>query len=368
MKRAPAILVVVGAVAATANATPRENRVFTNTASNGLLNSPANTVVTHPFAGGYALGRIDLSGSLTSAHASTWRSDSRIVITAPGGQSVTVQPFAAGGTFSILPFNASVYLVPGTDPAGTWAFRFYETFDDGGNAAVDARWNFTLTLTDDQPAPPASTDLGTLTAAGAARPADALAAGQVRWYRFTLPAPIVAPLRYFDLDTFGSAVTGLYPNDTVLGLYDASGMLVATDNDSGDGFTAAMSFGAGTRPGRGDGLPNNGRNGPLAAGIYFVAVVGAPSSLGPAYWQVVSTSSDTGTVALNLATNTGGACYANCDGSTIAPVLNVQDFTCFLQRYATGNSYANCDESTTAPALNVQDFTCFLQRYAAGCP
>jgi hypothetical protein len=63
-----------------------------------------------------------------------------------------------------------------------------------------------------------------------------------------------------------------------------------------------------------------------------------------------------------------GGCYPNCDESTTAPVLNVQDFTCFLQRYAAGESYANCDESTVAPVLNVQDFTCFLQSYAAGCP
>ncbi len=30
------------------------------------------------------------------------------------------------------------------------------------------------------------------------------------------------------------------------------------------------------------------------------------------------------------------ACYANCDGSTSAPVLNVADFTCFLQDFAAG--------------------------------
>jgi hypothetical protein len=64
----------------------------------------------------------------------------------------------------------------------------------------------------------------------------------------------------------------------------------------------------------------------------------------------------------------GSTCYANCDNSTTQPVLNVQDFTCFLQKYAAGDAYANCDQSTTAPVLNVQDFTCFLQRYAAGCP
>jgi hypothetical protein len=61
-------------------------------------------------------------------------------------------------------------------------------------------------------------------------------------------------------------------------------------------------------------------------------------------------------------------CYPNCDQSTVAPILNVQDFTCFLQRYAAGESYANCDNSTVAPVLNVQDFTCVLQSYAAGCP
>src|SRR3954471_18057472 len=62
------------------------------------------------------------------------------------------------------------------------------------------------------------------------------------------------------------------------------------------------------------------------------------------------------------------ACYANCDGSTAAPVLNVADFTCFLQKFAAGDPYANCDGSTAAPTLNVADFTCFLQRFAAGCP
>jgi hypothetical protein len=61
-------------------------------------------------------------------------------------------------------------------------------------------------------------------------------------------------------------------------------------------------------------------------------------------------------------------CYANCDGSTTPPVLNVQDFSCFLGKFATGDPYANCDGSTTPPVLNVQDFSCFLGKFAAGCP
>jgi len=62
-----------------------------------------------------------------------------------------------------------------------------------------------------------------------------------------------------------------------------------------------------------------------------------------------------------------GACYANCDGSTVAPILNVGDFTCFLNAYAAGQSTANCDSSTAPPVLNVSDFVCFLNAYAAGC-
>jgi hypothetical protein len=73
----------------------------------------------------------------------------------------------------------------------------------------------------------------------------------------------------------------------------------------------------------------------------------------------------------------GSVCYANCDGSTAAPVLNVDDFTCFINEYASAQTlpheqqvtaYANCDGSTIAPALNVDDFTCFINEFAQGCP
>jgi len=60
-------------------------------------------------------------------------------------------------------------------------------------------------------------------------------------------------------------------------------------------------------------------------------------------------------------------CYANCDGSTIAPILNVSDFICFQTKYAAGDTYANCDNSTIPPILNVSDFICFQTKYSAGC-
>jgi hypothetical protein len=61
-------------------------------------------------------------------------------------------------------------------------------------------------------------------------------------------------------------------------------------------------------------------------------------------------------------------CYANCDNSTAQPVLNVNDFVCYLNRYAAADPWANCDNSTAPPILNVNDFVCFLNKYAQGCP
>jgi serine protease AprX len=70
-------------------------------------------------------------------------------------------------------------------------------------------------------------------------------------------------------------------------------------------------------------------------------------------------------------------CYANCDQSTTVPVLNVEDFICFISEFAAASAlqpaaqithYANCDNSTTDPVLNVEDFTCFITKFAEGCP
>jgi hypothetical protein len=60
----------------------------------------------------------------------------------------------------------------------------------------------------------------------------------------------------------------------------------------------------------------------------------------------------------------GSSCYANCDGSTGTPVLTPNDFACFLNRYAAGETYANCDG---VGGLTANDFACFLNAYAAGC-
>ena len=79
-------------------------------------------------------------------------------------------------------------------------------------------------------------------------------------------------------------------------------------------------------------------------------------------WKVVSNYNVTAQVPGAL----GATCYANCDGSTSAPCLNILDFSCFLNEFALGSTYANCDNSTTPPVLNVLDFGCFLNRFSSG--
>jgi len=47
-------------------------------------------------------------------------------------------------------------------------------------------------------------------------------------------------------------------------------------------------------------------------------------------------------------------------------VLNVNDFTCFINLVAAGHPYGNCDGSAnTVPTVN--DFQCFMNKFAAGC-
>ncbi len=59
------------------------------------------------------------------------------------------------------------------------------------------------------------------------------------------------------------------------------------------------------------------------------------------------------------------ACGINCDGSYNAPVLTANDFQCYLNAFASGDSYANCDKSTGTPMLTANDFQCFMNKYAA---
>ncbi len=361
---APGMLRAMMALAlfpALALATPRETQVFTNVISNGLLNSSANTVVTRTLAGGYTLGRLDLSGTLTSLTANTWLIDSRLLVTAPNGATIVFQPFTSGTTYTSQPFGRSLFFAGVTSTTGQWTFRFFELVDNGGVAVPDARWNLTIVFTDDPPVPPASTDLGTLSPPGVTLSAVPLAASQIRWYRFTLAGPIRPSLGTFlDVDTIGSIFgSGAdATNDTEVALYNSTGVLIATDDDSGPSLSSQLTFGSAGRPASGDGLPYDGRDGSLPAGQYYLAVGAYDMVVGPLYWSVSSTSSLSGTINLHLGTGQV-PCPADWNGSG---VLNSQDFFDFLNAFFAGSADYNGDSLT-----NSQDFFDFLNAFFAGC-
>ncbi len=59
-------------------------------------------------------------------------------------------------------------------------------------------------------------------------------------------------------------------------------------------------------------------------------------------------------------------CYADCDQSTGAGILDIFDFLCFQNSFVAGEPYAcDCDPD---PTCNVFDFLCFQNAFVGGCP
>jgi carboxypeptidase A2/carboxypeptidase A1 len=77
--------------------------------------------------------------------------------------------------------------------------------------------------------------------------------------------------------------------------------------------------------------------------------------------EIVPTCEETWPAFLYIA-NYLTPCYPDCDG---AGGLTANDFQCFLNAYAGGQSYADCDG---AGGLTANDFQCFLDSYVSGCP
>jgi hypothetical protein len=62
-------------------------------------------------------------------------------------------------------------------------------------------------------------------------------------------------------------------------------------------------------------------------------------------------------------------CYSDCDTSTGIRTLDIFDFLCFQNRFASADPYAcDCDTSTGAATCDIFDFLCFQNAYAGGCP
>jgi hypothetical protein len=129
------------------------------------------------------------------------------------------------------------------------------------------------------------TDLGSLARGRLLPPNQSLAAAEVRWFRFDLPETIdEVDNRFLIVDTLGSALAPL--NDTQIGLYDAAGEFIRSDDDGAGSLLSRLSFGD--------------LDGDLPAGQYHLAASGHLTDFGPSNFDVVSSSTHTGEISVNL--------------------------------------------------------------------
>lgn len=298
---------LLAAAAGAANATVRETFTLTGLPSDGAsATSAAAGTGMFTAVGGYPLGRIDIAGTLVSRGIGSWGSESRIRLQSPLGGFLDIQPFpAAGATYTTLSYTGSVFVAAGSNPVGGWTVKTFESFDDSGG--VDGDWtNLEFRFTDEAPTAPTAIDLGTLGSGVTTRTGTIDAANRVHWYKFSTAADAAAALStYLDIDTEGSAL--VTTNDTEIGLYNAFGALVGTDDDDGSGLLSQLTYGIGGRPaapptgGGSLGMPYDGRDGALGAGTYYLAVASFNSVFSDGFLVTPGTSY-TGSFAVNINT------------------------------------------------------------------
>ncbi|MEI7656825.1 MAG: hypothetical protein WCK33_02040 [Phycisphaerae bacterium] len=165
-----------------------------------------------------------------------------------------------------------------------------------GSPCVGQPMNLPIIITGDVPIvpPTGAVALGNVVDAAAPR-TDALAAGAVKWYTFTLAGDISdAAATFLDIDTEGSTI----PN-TAMALFRPNGNRIATDELSGSGELANLSFGIGRRPADGDGAQYDGYDGQLLAtdGPFYLAVCQGNATFSDGF---VATPVATGQVAGNI--------------------------------------------------------------------
>jgi probable HAF family extracellular repeat protein len=165
--------------------------------------------------------------------------------------------------------------------------------------------------------PPVATDLGARTCeSDLAIPVTLSSATDVRWYRIGLPA-VTATAGFVDIWT-----TEPDMRDTLIAVYNDNGDIVGFDNDDCDARQAAISFGliSPTRPAIGDGQVFDGRDGGLAAAIYWVGVMNYGANFSAHGWGASSYSNGPDrTCTLHFHIDAGSVCHCgsadfNCDG------------------------------------------------------
>ncbi len=202
--------------------------------------------------------------------------------------SVTVTTPSVASGFSDLQHSTLRGL---SMPAGsTFSAEFWDILDNG--AGADSSWtNVQIAFNSGlawgptgSPTPATFVDMGTVTNANATTATalsavtGALTAGQVSWFKVTIPGNVAGNAgKYFNLWTSTTGTTGAV-TDTVVSIFDNSGRWLGYDDDSGLVNFSMMTFGApgAVAPYSVTGVSQAAFNGKaaggLTAGTYWIAV------------------------------------------------------------------------------------------------
>jgi len=156
--------------------------------------------------------------------------------------------------------------------------EFYEAFEDGPDGEPESVFeNTSFTFGIPVEPPPVNGDLGLIPEA--ATITQHVSLRQTRWFTFELTRPVnnnhLIEITTKDTTGFGAS------NDTEIALYNSQGVLRATDDNSGPGFTSELLLSS------------------LSVGRYYVAVTGFNGVFNE-YFDAVSHSAESGDITLSL--------------------------------------------------------------------
>ena len=317
---------VIAGLAAAALAGPRDTATFLSVNSDSLPGSTRSFAA----AGGYQARWITIEGTLLEVQGATFGCEAIIRVVSPDGTQFIAQPLSVNNFVGTTSASHSFQLATPEPAAGEWYFTFMESLDDG--AGADAIWNtVTITLND---GPPSAVDAGLLPNGRTRYPLVPIGTTEVKWYTFKLASDVSAGAgKFLDIDTEGSTLDSL--QDAEVALFDASGRLIVHDGDDGHLNASQLTFGAGTRPAVGGGLPYDGRDGALPAGTYFLAVRAFGGTSPKLGWGWSGNSSTSGTLTVNISTNAGSSLWCPSDFDRNG-ITSIDDLFLYINAYFVG--------------------------------
>jgi hypothetical protein len=184
--------------------------------------------------------------------------------------------------------------------------------------------------------PALTEDLGELVNGAPITRAVVVDSSNVLWYKFVLPVYIPASGiigDYLDIRTHGAGGAIV---DTEIALFDAYGNLIAEDDDDGPGAGSTLSFGASCPPRPNIDPPNvagvnhDGRDGGLAPGEYYLAVVRTAYEFSSPWNATMLSAGEAGTATVEIDFGTAPLESPNITNTSAAPFGAAENETVLL--------------------------------------